>query len=100
MRVPIKEIQYILQTNVSTTIQWSSSVKIDKKKGPQGGCQDIAITIKKGVVYSISCKDCDNVYVGQTGRTTKEHCVYLMSTLQQLQTIASRKTIVPVVGSN
>ena len=33
---------------------------------------------KTGVVYSIPCKDCDKVYVGETGRTLnvrrREHC--------------------------
>ena len=34
-----------------------------------------------GVIYSIPCKDCDKVYVGETGRTLnirqKEHCRHL-----------------------
>ena len=53
---------------------------------------------KPGVVYSISCNDCDSVYVGQTGRTLehrmKEHKRALCSLDVNTSSVASRKNIV------
>ena len=28
--------------------------------------------LKKGAVYKVPCRGCDNVYIGETGRTLKE----------------------------
>lgn len=35
----------------------------------------IATDMKSGI-YKLSCTDCDHFYVGQTGRTFKEHLLY------------------------
>ena len=63
IKMVLKKFDIGIYCNASTTVQTTVS------KGWSNGTQSIS---NAGVVYSISCQNCNRIYIGQTGRELQE----------------------------